>query len=233
MESFRLFWETQVKTILPDLWECQKTFIAETLSILVPRWNPLDFTPAPVAFVNLFDCVLGRIRDFWQAALIIPAKLLAPVVIDRYFTTNPKLKQRVMTHADAYKFAASQIVEISLDMIQNFNFPTPALQAANRIKSDYSLANLIGQIGEKGLQESFEIFSKSKGKSILLALLPVLICVIGALFVVMLILHLQARAMAPVPLQSAANPFLLTNANPFVVRRQKHRVRDNPKLDTR
>jgi hypothetical protein len=178
--------------------------------------------------VTILDNVGNAFLDFTLRVSQIPIRVLSPELIDVFFPVPKWARQRVMTCGDAYKMVAAEMVETSLDLMVNWNWPGFIQQRVkqglfwDRLKSfwDSGDAKFLGKLFKSAV----------KGKVV--RLLTIVVSVVGGILVLGMIYLWAARVNDPLR-QEKLKFRPLTNKNPFVIRKQKHRVRDNPKLTSR
>lgn len=231
-ESFQRNFRASVSILLRDLGQVYKTWLKETYSIFTFLIFGDTWTPAPHAIVNAVDGIANAFNNFRQNAFLVPVRDAVLGELVEAFPVPKKAGQRVVKLDDAYRMAAGAIAngffEVFIGLPQ---LPPASVSFAQGLTAKWTVAQEVAAIRPNGIAKAFRNLGKVGVGAIIKAIAYPILIVSGMVLMIAMLTKYAEAVNDDSPITAPAK--VLTNQNPFVVRKQRHRVRDNPKLTTR
>ncbi len=177
--------------------------------------------------IEVLDDIGNHTIDFFQRVAAIPVRILSREAILKYFPVPVWSEQRVMVTADCFRMVAQEMVDCALDVSSSAIYPDFMMERAKAgiyWERMYLLWHGAGEMLEK--------LVKSSLKSTALRIGFLILSIFGGIMVLAMVWAWAGKVMT-MEEQERTRFKSLTQKNPIVWRKQKHKVRDNPKLKNR
>jgi hypothetical protein len=183
---------------------------------------------SPFAVLGFVITILNDTLGFIGNLRTILSKIIAKDVILATFPVPKKSNQRVVTLDVAYRMVAAEMVDSLLTVFSGQSAWTYLTHIKKTTLFWLKVVNFLKTLDKaSGMAVVESLFWKT-----VKAALGALLLVVGQFVALLMLLNFAAKIQSENS-QLNDSVLALTNKNPFVVRKQRHRVRDNPKLATR